>query len=234
MIGQLSVLHTLSEKECVVKRALHPCAMLACGLLVLSCAASSSAQTEAAADLEQARNQFIRNFQRIGLNTAPGDAAFLRILVEASGAKRGVEVGTATGYGAMLMGLGFERNGGQLITVDIDPRMVAAARENLQKMQLDKVVTVVEGDALQVLPTLEGPIDFVFIDAVKRDYLKYFKALEPKLKPGAVIVADNVIKAAQSMQDFLDTLQNDPNYHMVIIRASELKGDGMAVIYKLK
>jgi predicted O-methyltransferase YrrM len=184
--------------------------------------------------LEQFRDKFIREFQRIGLNTAPGDAAFLRILVEASGAKRGVEIGTATGYGAMLMGLGFERNGGHLSTVDIDPKMVAAARENLKQMRLENVVTVVEGDALKVIPALEGTFDFVFLDAVKRDYLKYFKGLEPKLKPGAVIVADNVIKSARSMQDFLDAVKNDPNYHMVIIRASDLKDDGMAVIYKLK
>jgi len=95
-------------------------------------------------------------------------------------------------------------------------------------------VSVVEGDALKVLPTLEGEYDFIFIDAVKSDYLKYFQAIEPKLKPGAVIVADNVIKSANAMRDFLDLMANDPNYHMTIIRASELKSDGMAVIYKVK
>ena len=186
------------------------------------------------AKLQQFRDDFIKTFQRIGLNTTPGDAAFLRIMVESSRAKRGVEVGTATGYGAILMGLGFERNGGHLTSIDIDPKMVATARGNVEKMQLQKTVTVVEGDALKVLPTLEGEFDFVFIDAVKKDYFKYFKALEPKLKPGAVIVADNVIKSAKAMPDFLDAVQNDPNYHTVIIRASEEKGDGMAVIYKLK
>ncbi len=55
------------------------------------------------------------------------------------------------------MGLGFERNGGELITVDIDPRMVKAARDNLKTVGLDDVVTVVEGDALEVLPKLEEP-----------------------------------------------------------------------------
>lgn len=186
------------------------------------------------ADLQQFRADFVKDFKRIGLNTAPGDAAFLRIMVESCRAQRGVEIGTATGYGAMLMGLGFERTGGQLITVDIDPKMVAAARENLQKMQLDKVVTVVEGDALQVIPKLEGEFDFAFIDAVKQDYLKYFQGLEPKLKPGALIIADNVIQSAGQMRDFLEYVQNSPNYHTTIIRASELKSDGMAVIYKVK
>ncbi|NLX96683.1 MAG: methyltransferase domain-containing protein [Rhodopirellula sp.] len=184
-------------------------------------------------DLDAARRDFVEQFDRIGLNSAPGDAALLRILVESSRAKRGVEVGTATGYGAILMGLGFERTGGKLITVDIDAKMVAAARENLAKMGLSEVVSVVEGDALEVLPKLEGPFDFVYIDAVKRDYLKYFRALEPKLAPGAVVVADNVIRSAAEMRDFLEAIADDDDYLSTTIRASDIKRDGMLVIYKL-
>jgi predicted O-methyltransferase YrrM len=134
-------------------------------------------------DLEPERREFIAQFPRIGLNSAAGDAAILRILVEASQAKRGVEVGAATGYGAILMGLGFERTGGELITVDIDPKMVEATRENLKKVGLDEIVTVIQGDALQVLPQLEGEFDFVYLDAVKSDYLKYFRALNPNSCP---------------------------------------------------
>ena len=185
-------------------------------------------------DLNAARKAFVENFPRIGLNSAPGDAAMLRILVQSSGAKRGVEVGTATGYGAILMGLGFERNGGELITIDISSQMVQAARANLKKMGLDRVVTVVEGDALKVLPELEGSFDFVYIDAVKSDYLEYFNLLEPKLVPGAVIVADNVIRSAGAMEDFLRAIAEDPHYLSTTIRADETKRDGLLVIYKLK
>jgi len=209
-------------------------------LTLLAAASTISAQEPGAGnphvtnDVTPARKAFIEEFQRIGLNSAPGDAAMLRILVESSKAKRGVEVGTATGYGAVLMGLGFERNGGQLITVDIDPKMVKTANDNLQKVGLQDVVTVVEGDALQVLPKLEGQFDFVYIDAVKSDYLKYFKALEPKLLPGAVIVADNVIRSARHMPDFFDYINNSPNYLSNTIRSDETKRDGMMVIYKVK
>ena len=73
------------------------------------------------AELQQERDEFIKNFNRIGMNTTPGDAMMLRILVECSGAKNGVEIGTATGYGAINMGLGFERNGGRLRAIEIDP-----------------------------------------------------------------------------------------------------------------
>ena len=183
--------------------------------------------------LQRQRERFLRGFKRIGLNTTPGDAAFLRFIVESSKATRGLEIGTATGHGAMLMGLAFERNKGHLTAIEIDADMVEAARANLAKMQLEKVVTVIEGDALAVIPTLKGRFDFVFIDAVKEDYLKYLKAIEPKLMPGSVIVADNVIQHAERMPKYLRAVLSSPRYHTVIVRASEEKNDGMAVSYKI-
>lgn len=180
------------------------------------------------------RDQFVKDFHRIGLNTTPGDAMMLRILVEAAKCKRGIEVGSATGFGAVNMGIAFERTGGHLWTLDIDPKMIAATKENLEKVGLEKVVTCVEGDALKTLPTIEGPIDFAFLDAVKSDYLKYLQIIEPKLKVGAVVVADNVIQSARQMKDFLDYIQNNPNYDTVIIRASMEKNDGMAISYKIR
>lgn len=197
-------------------------------------ASSAWSAEDPIATTPEARAKFIEEFRRSGLNTTPGDATMLRILVRAHGSKRGVEVGTATGYGAINMGLAFEANGGTLETVDIDPNMVKVARENIRRMGLEKTITIIEGDALKVLPNLEGDYDFVFLDALKQDYLKYFHALEPKLKVGSVIVADNVIKSANAMRDFLDLVGQSPDYEMVIIRASEEKGDGMAIIYKLR
>ncbi len=183
-------------------------------------------------DIEKFRNHYLENFDRIGLNTAPGDARFLRIIVQSMKAKRGIEVGSATGYGALFMGMGFEHTGGELITIDISPKMVKACRENIKKMGLEKTVKCVEGDALEVIPKLEGKFDFVFIDALKEDYFKYFKAISPMLLPGAVIVADNVIKFENQMKDFLDFMENDPAYDIQIFQSSELKDDGMAIIYK--
>ncbi len=183
---------------------------------------------------DEARNSFIKEFKRTGLNTTPEDAMLLRILVESRDAQRGVEVGSATGFGAINMGIAFERTGGHLYTLEIDPAMVKACRENVQKLGLEKSVTCIEGDALKTLPALEGEFDFVFIDAVKNDYFKYFKLIEPKLKPGAVIVADNVIKSADAMKDYLDYVQTSPDYDTVIVRASDEKGDGMGITYKIK
>jgi predicted O-methyltransferase YrrM len=180
------------------------------------------------------REQFIKNFHRTGLNTTIGDAMMLRILVESSRAKRGVEVGSFNGFGAINMGIGFERIGGHLYTLEIDPQRVKECRENLKKVGLENTVTCIEGDALKTLPTLKGEFDFVFIDALKSDYLKYLKIIEPKLVPGCVIVGDNVIRSARAMKDFLDYIQNSPDYDTVIIRASMEKKDGMSISYKIR
>lgn len=183
---------------------------------------------------EASREKFIAEFRRTILNTTPEDARLLRILVESARARKGVEVGSATGFGAIHMGIGFERTGGHLYTIDIDPEMVRQTRENLRTVGLDQVVTVLEGDALKLLPTLEGGFDFVFLDAVKRDYLKYFQLIEAKLSPGAIVVADNVIQSANEMRDFLDFMEQSPDFEMVVVRASDEKKDGMAICYKIR
>jgi predicted O-methyltransferase YrrM len=186
------------------------------------------------AKLEQMRNRFINSFKRISMNTTSGDATFIRILIESSKAKRGLEIGTATGWGAIQMGLGFERNGGKLISIDPNHQMVEIARDNIKKVKLHETVGIIEGDALTIVPTLKGRFDFVFIDAIKGDYLKYLRAIEPKLKTGSVIVADNVIQFKKQMKDYLNIVLHGPNYRTVIIRASEEKNDGMTVSYKLQ
>jgi predicted O-methyltransferase YrrM len=183
---------------------------------------------------DEFRNKFINEFRRTGLSTAPGDAMMLRILVESRNAKRGIEIGAARGFGAINMGIAFERTGGHLWTLEIDPRSAIRTRQNLEKVGLEKTVTCVEGNALETLSTMNGEYDFVFIDAAKNEYFQYFKIIEPKLKPGAVVVADNVIKSARAMQDFLDYIQTSPNYDTVIIRASMEKGDGMSISYKIR
>lgn len=209
--------------------------MIMCvGLVSLSILLATALGMQSNKSKREFREQFINNFRRTGLNTTVGDAMMLRILVESSGAKRGIEVGSANGFGAINMGIAFERTGGHLFTLEIDPERVRECRENLKKVGLEDTVTCIEGDALKTLPTLRGQFDFVFIDALKSDYLNYFKIIEPKLVPGSVIVGDNVIRSANAMKDFLDYIQNSPDYDTVIIRASMEKNDGMSISYKIR
>jgi predicted O-methyltransferase YrrM len=214
----------------VPKQMRFALAALFLSLPVLAADAAPGANTRS----DEFRKSFIAGFKRTGLNTTPGDAMMLRILVGSRGAKRGIEVGAASGFGAVNMGMAFERNGGHLYSLEIDPRRVAETRQNLQKVGLEKSVTVVEGDALQTLAKLEGEFDFIFIDALKQDYLKYLKIIEPRLKKGAVVVGDNVVVSQRAMADFLEYVNTSPDYETVIIRASEEKGDGMSISYKLR
>lgn len=207
-------------------------AIVLVAVFVFHVSAATADDAKQVSDAE--RRDFIERFSRTVLSTTPEDAMVLRILVETRNAQRGIEVGSYTGFGAINMGIAFERTGGHLYTLEIDPEIAETCRENLDKVGLAESVTCVEGDALQTLPTLEGEFDFVFIDAVKKDYFKYFKLIEPKLKPGAVIVADNVIKSARAMKDYLDYVQSNPDYDTVIIRASDEKGDGMTITYKVR
>jgi caffeoyl-CoA O-methyltransferase len=189
---------------------------------------------EPAKNSAEFRKAFLEKFGRTGLSTAPEDATMLRILIESMNAKRGIEVGVAAGFGAINMGIAFERTGGHLYSLEIDPKRAEDSKQNLAKVGLEKTVTVMQGDALKLLPDLKGEFDFIFIDANKPDYLKYLKAIEPRLKRGAVVVGDNVIVSARSMADFLTYVQTSPNYDTVIIRASMEKKDGLSISYKIK
>jgi predicted O-methyltransferase YrrM len=226
--GRRDILEPCTEKEKILKRRALYCAA------ALFTAALSMNPQEPHRTSEAFRKDFLEKFQRNSLSTTPGDAMMLRILIQSMGARRGVEVGVAAGFGAINMGIGFERTGGHLYSLEIDPKRAEDSRQNVAKVGLEKTVTVMLGDALQVIPTLKGEFDFIFIDANKPDYLKYLKAIEPKLKRGAVVVADNVIVSARAMADFLNYVQTSPDYDTVIIRASMEKNDGMSVSYKIR
>jgi predicted O-methyltransferase YrrM len=213
-----------------LKRVFKPLAALAA---LAACALTLCSQAPDKTSMEF-RKTYIEKFPWTTMNATAGDAMLLRILIETRGAKRGVEVGTNSGYGAINMGIAFERTKGHLDTLEISPKLVETARRHLAAVGLDETVTVIEGDALKTIAALEGEFDFVFIDAAKPQYLGYMKALEPRLRPGAVLVADNVIECAGQMRDFLDHMHSSPNWDCQIVRASMQKNDGMMVAYKLK
>jgi len=160
------------------------------------------------------------------------DGEFLRLLVETSGAKNALEIGTAVGYSGIFIALGLEQTGGKLTTIDIAPDQVRQAKENLAKARLAHRVTCIEGDAHKVVRTLKGPFDFIFFDADKEGQVDYFNILFPKLRPGGVIVCHNAIRHAKAMQDYLDLVKNHPQLDTVILSAT--MDDGFAVSYKRK
>ncbi len=120
------------------------------------------------------------------------EGAFLRTLVRLTRARRVLEIGTFTGYSALVMAEGLPP-GGKLITCDIDPVATAIAREFWKKSPYGKKITLKLGPAVQTLKSLKGPFDLVFIDADKGNYIRYWELALPKVRKGGMIVADNVL-----------------------------------------
>jgi caffeoyl-CoA O-methyltransferase len=139
---------------------------------------------------------------RFGVPEADGRR--LRLLVAASGAKNVVEIGTSTGYSTLWLCLGVLETGGHVTTFELDENVAASARNNFRKAGVDGVVSVVVGDAHRTLPSLQGSIDLVFLDADKDGYVDYLDNLLPRLRPGGLILAHN----AQYAPKFLDRVRS--------------------------
>jgi predicted O-methyltransferase YrrM len=159
------------------------------------------------------------------------DGRFLRVMVASSRSRRALEIGGASGYSAIWIGLGLRETGGHLTTIEYDPARARAAAANIRRAGLDDVVTVVAGDAFQEIPKLAGEIDFVFLDAWKRDYKRFLDLVMPRLGPGGLFLAHNVVNKQSEMRDFLSAIQNNPALFTTIVTPS---GEGMSVSYKLQ
>lgn len=115
-----------------------------------------------------------------------------------------VECGTAIGYSGLWIARELKQAGrGKLITIEIDPERAREAQRNFQRAGLADIVSVRVGDARTVAQELPGPVDFVLLDCGYENYFPVFVALEPKLRPGAVVVADNVGLGSAAMSDYL-------------------------------
>ena len=91
------------------------------------------------------------------------------------------------------------------------------AAENFKRAKLDKTIKIIHGDALEEIPKLKDKFDFLFLDAIKEDYINYFKLAYPKLAKNAVIVADNAIMFEKYMKDYLDYARNHKNLRSVLV-----------------
>jgi predicted O-methyltransferase YrrM len=154
------------------------------------------------------------------------DGRFLRLLVTSKGAKRALEIGTASGYSAIWIGLGLRDTGGHLLTIEYDKTRANEAVRNIKEAGLADVVRVVIGDALKEIPKQAGPFDFAFVDAWKRDYKRYFDLVFPKLDRGALFLAHNVVNKRDEMGDFLIAIERHPDLLTTIVSPSS---EGMSV-----
>lgn len=146
------------------------------------------------------------------------EGTFLRLLVKLARARRVVEVGTFTGYSALMMAEGLPEDG-ELVTCDIDPKAAEVARAFFARSPHGKKIQLRLGPALETLATLAGPIDLAFIDADKGNYSAYYDALVPLLRPGGLLVADNTLWSGR----VLDPQQ--PNDHAIVAFNAKVAAD---------
>jgi caffeoyl-CoA O-methyltransferase len=120
------------------------------------------------------------------------EGQLLRLLVQMSSAKRVLEVGTFTGYSALMMASALPGEG-KLVTLDRDPVATAVARRYFAESGLGDRIQLLLGPALDTLASLSGPFDFAFLDADKENYPRYYERILELLRPGGILAVDNVL-----------------------------------------
>lgn len=153
-----------------------------------------------------------------------------------------LEIGTYTGYSAICLAKGLAPEG-KLITLDINGELEEMVRGFFDKSGLAHMIDYRIGDALDTIPGLRGDFDLVFIDADKTNYINYYHLIVDRIKPGGIILADNVLwsgsvlvregekvqKDTQAIRDFNQLVQNDPRVENVLLPIR----DGIMMIRKL-
>jgi caffeoyl-CoA O-methyltransferase len=173
--------------------------------------------------------------RRAAWASGPIEGTFLQVLALSIGARRIVELGTFTGFGALMMASALPDDG-ELITCEVDPECIAIARSFFARSPDGHKITLREGPGVDTLESLNGPVDLVFIDADKESYIAYYEAALPLLSPNGLIVADNVlwrgrVLAPENDEDraviaFADHVQRDPRALNVTLTT----GDGVMLI----
>ncbi len=182
-----------------------------------------------------------------GLPIVPKEVAkLLSFVVGLIRPKSVLEIGMAVGFSSCLMSQ-FLQDGGYIKTIDRYPYMIGEAKKNFKKFGLEDRVTILEGSALEILPTLDEKFDFVFMDAAKGQYINMLPDVLRLTKKGSVIMVDDVLQdgrvakerlAVERRQRTIHTRLNDflrEITHSDILRTSILTvGDGVALIEKLE
>jgi len=157
------------------------------------------------------------------LEVPVADGRMLRLLTETADAKNVVEVGTSTGYSGLWLCLALIKTGGKLTTFEYDAGRASHARRHFQQAGVDRIVTIVEGDAHQTIRQAKGPVDFAFLDADK-SYLDYLNKIQPLVRPGGLILAHNI----EMVPDYVNAVTTSPDLETVFY----MQGAGLGITLK--
>ena len=197
----------------------------------------STAQEEALEWIEKQTNLHT-NYPQMLSGAVQG--RLLTMLVELTGARDILEIGTFTGYSAVCLAQGLHGQG-HIHTLEINDELEDLTREGWRRAGVEELITLHIGDALETLESLPGPFDLVYIDANKREYCQYYDLVFDKLLPGALILVDDVLlggkvlgpdpagdRQTQGLLAFNDKIAKDPRVEVAILPIR----DGLSVIRK--
>jgi|SRR3990172_3441836 len=147
-------------------------------------------------------------------------------VIEKHRPKRILEIGTLYGYSAILMAALLPVEG-KIVTIETDRGNAEFARKNILDAGLKDRIEVMEGDAMEILHSLPGKFDLLFIDARKEEYLGYLKLAEKNLENDSVVIADNVKLFADEMKDYLSYVRGSDRYESTTIDVPPEFSDGV-------
>lgn len=171
--------------------------------------------------------------------------SFLRVMLELKRPKSILELGTAVGYSAILMSECIEKES-KIVTIENYEKRIPIAKQNIKDAGKEKVIELLEGDAMEIMPTLqENQFDFVFMDAAKAQYIHFLPEVMRLMKKGAVLITDNVLQEGdlieskyvvrrrdrtihKRMREYLEVVKNSKNLETSIVPI----GDGITVSVK--
>lgn len=164
-------------------------------------------------------------------NVLAEDGRLMRMLTESVEAKHVVELGAANGYSALWFCLALRETGGKLTTHEIDPGRIEMAKENFKRAGVEKIVTLVEGDAHETIKKLEGPIDVLLLDAEKDGFTDYLEKLLPMVRKGGLIIAHDSSGQADQLDDYFKAIVENRDLETVLVDASRW---GMCITRKMR
>ncbi len=194
---------------------------------------------------DEALTAALRESERAGLpsiNVSASEGKLLQMLVEISGARRVLEIGTLGGYSAIHFARALPEEG-VLISLELDERHAEVARRNVERAGLSNKVEIRVGDARDALAGIiengEGPFDLIFIDADKEGYPEYLDWSLRLSRPGTLILGDNAIRegsvmdpddpSSRAMRDFNERLAKNPRLSALILPLIRDRIDGLAI-----
>ena len=164
------------------------------------------------------------------MNVPEQDGQLLHDLIVKNKYKAALEIGTSTGRSGIWIARALSKTGGRLVTIEIDKERFLTAQKNFQLAGVGQLIDGRLGDAHDLIHELEGPFDFIFIDADKTGYKMYAEVLLPKLKEGGCLTAHNVRNIYMSgIREFLDFVNDHPQLKTSIDKSSS---SGISISYK--